>query len=633
MAVVAFAVFGAAGAFLWQAFRPAPTRDRPRSQAPTVADDPGPLSSLSAGWNELPPPPDVRSSAATAWTGSELIVWGGYIYSGYSDEEPLANGYLLDPLSGDSKPLPPAPLSARTSPATAWTGTELIVWGGYDLNGGFYGDGAAYAPASGSWRLLPPSPIDARDPFSVWTGAELVVWGTATRVDQRPLDGAAYDPASDTWRTIAEGSVELTDGTAIWSGQEMIVFGAALHEGNSPETPVAIGAGYDPVADSWRRIADSELSPQASTAAWNGSGMVAWDYLNQSQTYDPVLDGWSHVEDLPLPTFECTPESVAIQGFLVGDYCGVVVLNDPLMEPWVAIGDERFAGWGFELVAADPVALLFGWNVETQEAILLAYRPTIRADGIATTPFVPEVTVSDGMVHMPLTFPDGSTTTLVYPESLALAGRGVQPDVSYLWLDDPPPRYPILFLHGPDEAVAPYVVGEGPLETFAASDGSTVELWEASRPIAPHRISEIPFWLVYRTVSWSVLVSVAVRSTAATVAAGVGLDETADGYPVVRVDGPIALSSEFGEGEGPEMTFGDAQPAPGAIDIGEPFKLVTVAPQACSGPEVDSTDDGTWSAMVCLAGGAVGLHIQTDDRAYFDAVVEGIAAEVLLPAP
>jgi hypothetical protein len=160
-----------------------------------------------------------------AWTGSRLIVWGGYIYLGY-DEDPLADGYVLDPLTGDSEPLPPAPLPARASPATAWTGTELIVWAGDDLHGGSFGD------------------------------------------------GAAYDPASNTWRAIADGPIELTDGMAIWSGKEMIVFGAALHGGSFPETPVAIGAAYDPVIDSWRRIADSELPPQASTASWRGSNMV-----------------------------------------------------------------------------------------------------------------------------------------------------------------------------------------------------------------------------------------------------------------------------------------------------------------------------------------------------------------------
>ena len=48
----------------------------------------------------------------------------------------------------------------------------------------------------------------------------------------------------------------------------MIVFGAALHGGNVPETETAIGAAYDPSTDRWRRLPDSPLSPQASTAAW-----------------------------------------------------------------------------------------------------------------------------------------------------------------------------------------------------------------------------------------------------------------------------------------------------------------------------------------------------------------------------
>jgi hypothetical protein len=61
---------------------------------------------------------------------------------------------------------------------------------------------------------------------SVWTGRELIVWGTAVCVNVRPRDGAAYDPATDSWRSIAEGPIELTDATAVWTGSEMIVFGA-----------------------------------------------------------------------------------------------------------------------------------------------------------------------------------------------------------------------------------------------------------------------------------------------------------------------------------------------------------------------------------------------------------------------
>ena len=66
-------------------------------------------------------------------------------------------------------------------------------------------DGLAYAPATDAWRVLPDAPIPSRPYASgVWTGTELLVWGGydvstdghVTGAD----DGAAYDPATDTWR-------------------------------------------------------------------------------------------------------------------------------------------------------------------------------------------------------------------------------------------------------------------------------------------------------------------------------------------------------------------------------------------------------------------------------------------------
>ena len=62
--------------------------------------------------------------------------------------------------------------------AVAWTGTEMIVWGGR-VDNSFYYDGAAYNPVSDTWRVLPTAPggFDARDPIMVWTGHEAVVSG------------------------------------------------------------------------------------------------------------------------------------------------------------------------------------------------------------------------------------------------------------------------------------------------------------------------------------------------------------------------------------------------------------------------------------------------------------------------
>ena len=334
------------------------------------------LDELPVGWSELPPPPEVRSRGATVWTGEDLLVWGGYVFDGSGDKPEQANGYVFEGRAESWDELAATPLSPRAYAAAAWTGEELLIWGGTDgRQERFFDDGAAYDPETDSWRVLPEAPIRARAPLSVWTGRELIVWGTAVRIRDRPRDGAAYDPRANTWRTIPEAPIELTDATAVWTGRELIVFGAALHGGNFPETRTAIGAAYDPERNTWRRLPDSTLSPQASTAAWTGTELVAWDYGNSTGAYDPRTNDWRELPDVPLDAGECAPNSIPVRTLVLGDYCGGLVVYDPSMDRWRDISRPELRGWGFELVRADPVAFLLGRNAETGEERMLAYRP------------------------------------------------------------------------------------------------------------------------------------------------------------------------------------------------------------------------------------------------------------------
>ena len=94
--------------------------------------------------------------------------------------------------------------------------------------------------------------------------------------------------------------------------QKMIIFGAALHGNYQSRGKTAVGVAYDPVTDIWRSLPESNLSPNASTAAWNGAEMIAWDYLNNTAAYDPRSDSWRSLPTVPLDNYECTPESVAL---------------------------------------------------------------------------------------------------------------------------------------------------------------------------------------------------------------------------------------------------------------------------------------------------------------------------------
>lgn len=334
-----------------------------------------------AGWTELRAPPEIRNGAAQVWTGSKLLVWGGY--PGFSELDVVNSGLMFDASFNTWGPIPPAPIPGRSFPASAWTGSELLVWGGWsgrsgsEFLEGFLGDGAAYDPVSDSWRTLPPAPIDARAPLSVWTGRELLVWGTSFRVEDRPRDGAAYDPESDSWRTIAQSPIELTDATAVWSGTQMIVFGAALHGGNFPETPTAIGAAYDPASDSWRQLPDSDIDPNANTASWLEDRLIAWDYSEHTSAYSPGSDAWSSLRGPPVDACEDVPRSVTVEGFVFGQLCGELIVMRAGEDGWHNVTRRDLQFWPATITPIEDVVFVLGYGGLDPDAPtkMFAFRP------------------------------------------------------------------------------------------------------------------------------------------------------------------------------------------------------------------------------------------------------------------
>jgi hypothetical protein len=77
--------------------------------------------------------------------------------------------------------------------------------------------------------------------------------------------------------------------------------------------------------------------PQATTAAWAGGRMVAWDYEVHSQDYDPQKDTWSTPQRMPLEFSECYPDSVAFDGLVFAFFCGRAAIYDPSTSAWQEI--------------------------------------------------------------------------------------------------------------------------------------------------------------------------------------------------------------------------------------------------------------------------------------------------------
>ncbi len=629
-AAVALAVFAAAAVFAWDLSHP----DRHVGPKPVPAVDLA--AELPEGWSELPAPPEVRSSAATAWTGSQLLVWGGYEYVG-STEDPDADGFAFDAVTRRWEPLPPSPLEGRSGAAFAWTGGELLIWGGWD--GGFrdppyFGDGAAFDPVAGTWRSLAPAPIEARTAFSVWTGKELIVWGSTERADRR-RDGAAYDPSTDSWRTIADGPTDITDGSAVWTGEEMIVFGAALDSNNRSDTPTAIGAAYDPVSDTWRALPPSDLSPQAMTAEWLSGELIAWDYEHSSAAYDPGVDRWRSLTDVPLEFFECSPKSVSTDRVLFGEFCAKTVVFSPDEDAWHRIPmpspdpPDGCCSILEPAVAGDVVLVsthFYGDDLEVVERRTFVYnapevlRTDPKGELLDPEPFIPQGAERDGdRIRLPVVFPDGSRATLVYPLALDLATLGVQPDLSYVWDG----YFPIVFMHDPNASIDAFVDPEGPVR-FVNSSAGGLEIWRARGNDVDRR-----FWIRFELPTWTVLVSVRdALEEAVTVASGLDIRETNAGFPIVEASGPITLAEGFGEAGGAQLAFGDGIAEPDIVS--QLDAAIYLSPDGCS-----LATNGAWSGgygSTCLGDGTVFASIY-GDREFVTSVIEGLRVEDVVAAP
>ena len=160
--------------------------------------------------------PTPRSSHTAVWTGSEMIVWGGYGDAGY-----VNTGGRYDPSTDSWTPTSTtnAP-DQRTDHTAVWTGNEMIVWDGYREPIGF-NTGGRYNPITDTWTAT--STVNAPDArvahTAVWTGSEMIVWGGNNAANT----GGRYDPNTDSW--TATSTINAPDRrfrhTSVWTGSEI----------------------------------------------------------------------------------------------------------------------------------------------------------------------------------------------------------------------------------------------------------------------------------------------------------------------------------------------------------------------------------------------------------------------------
>jgi hypothetical protein len=128
---------------------------------------------------------DTPASPSLVWTGHELLAWG--LAPSFDNDQGI--GVAFEPATGTWRPLPAAPLEPtrsedgnEASQAATWTGSEMVVWTGWI---GTEWEApttliVAYDPNTQTWRHLDPAPVPSIGLWHrplIWTGTQLLVYG------------------------------------------------------------------------------------------------------------------------------------------------------------------------------------------------------------------------------------------------------------------------------------------------------------------------------------------------------------------------------------------------------------------------------------------------------------------------
>jgi hypothetical protein len=277
----------------WQKVPPAPTAvfgsgawsghqlfvvGRKPFKATAVAESYDPAAKT---WRQLAAPPKLGSDfmcCKVVWTGNRLLAWGAF------------SGAAFDPATNSWQVL----RSTLPGGIVVWTGREAIGWGG-GCCGDARANGAAYNPATKTFRALPRSPLAPnQSPVGAWTGHELVLFVSGLDPDAKPYPAryaraAAYNPARNSWRRLTPPPVR--GDKAVWDGHELLVVGALRNRRSN--------VAFNPMTNRWRTLAPLPIAETGASVSWTGRRLLLWTDA-RGYAYDPRTNRWSSLPPSPL---------------------------------------------------------------------------------------------------------------------------------------------------------------------------------------------------------------------------------------------------------------------------------------------------------------------------------------------
>ena len=229
--------------------------------------------------------PGAAASNLNALNQSAVPTGGMLLSSNYNDGNLINAGYVKlgkvdlgdfwDQTAGG------VPVG-RVDHTAVWTGSEMMVWGGYDNTGRYLNDGGRYNPVANAWSAITTvgAPVGRQYHSAVWTGSEMIVWGGSNSHGDLN-DGGRYDPAKDAWTPVTtSGAPAARSGqTVVWTSFEMIVWGGVVTAttGNVIQL-LNDGGRYNSAADKWTAVTTNSapVGRSGHTVVWTGSEMIIW---------------------------------------------------------------------------------------------------------------------------------------------------------------------------------------------------------------------------------------------------------------------------------------------------------------------------------------------------------------------
>ena len=260
--------------------------------------------------------PSARNRHGAAWTGEELVVWGGFLGAGVSS----GSGSRFSPTTGTWLGLPTfgAP-TARESHTAVWGSPNFIVWGGL-INGIFQANGGRLNLSTLAWSPVQTTgaPSARANHVSVWTGSRMVIWGGRNTTGYLN-DGGVYDPVGNNWVPLPTTSAPAPrhSAPAVFASGRLIIWGGDGVDGERNDGAFLEFPG-EKTPGNWQAI-NSLGAPSARsghTLVWTGNMLAIWGgkrgntYLNDGAIYEITSAKWFPITGAGAPSVRASHNAV-----------------------------------------------------------------------------------------------------------------------------------------------------------------------------------------------------------------------------------------------------------------------------------------------------------------------------------